>query len=320
MTGSADESAYEPFDRGRFAVGVTTIEARDADRDRVFPCEIWYPAAEPGVPGRDAAAEPGRFPLVAYSHQSGGDRRAASFLCTHLASHGYVVAALDHSEVVAPRPDLPTGERVATVIADRVPDIRFLLDVLLDASRWRSAAIPDPSAVGIVGHSFGGWTALAAPDTDRRIRAVVAMAPGGASRPLPGMIPATLDFAWGRDVPTLYLVADRDTMTPLPGMVELFDRTPASRRMIVLDRTDHLHFLDDAERVHEAVRAMTFPGEASWIPAAMPPIGDLCPGERAHRLIRGLALCHFDATLRHHRPAHDVLAAHSLVEVINTTD
>ncbi len=37
----------------------------------------------------------------------------------------------------------------------------------------------DPDRVGIVGHSFGGWTALAAPEVEPRIRAVVALGPGG---------------------------------------------------------------------------------------------------------------------------------------------
>src|SRR5712691_5375585 len=36
---------YDPFARGRFPVGVRTIQALDTVRDRLFPCEIWYPAA-----------------------------------------------------------------------------------------------------------------------------------------------------------------------------------------------------------------------------------------------------------------------------------
>src|SRR5437763_11084462 len=40
---------------------------------------------------------------------------------------------------------------------------------------------------------------------------LVALAPGGSSRPPPNIIPAKLTFAWGRDVPTLYLVAEDDT-------------------------------------------------------------------------------------------------------------
>src|SRR2546425_5220399 len=116
---------YDPFVRGRFPVGVRTIHALDSGRNRQFPCEIWYPASAqhagqdiaPGtqdlfaVPSRDtprsqmavrnAAARPGTYPLIIYSHPSGGHRRAATLLCPHLASHAYFVAGLEHSEVVA---------------------------------------------------------------------------------------------------------------------------------------------------------------------------------------------------------------------------
>jgi len=62
--------------------------------------------------------------------------------------------------------------------------------------------------------------------------------------------------------------------------------------MFVLQRADHQHFVDDVEGEHEAVRAMSFPGEASWIPAAMRPIGELASGEQAHLFVRGLTLAH----------------------------
>jgi hypothetical protein len=109
-------------------------------------------------------------------------------------------------------------------------------------------------------------------------------------------------------VPTLYLVAERDTCTPLGGMYELFDRTPAPRQMLILRRADHLHFVDDVEREHEALRAMSLPGDAAWIPKAMSPIGELCSGEQAHLFTRGLTLCHLDATLRQHAPARRLLS------------
>jgi dienelactone hydrolase len=61
----------------------------------------------------------------------------------------------------------------------------------------------DEQRMGLIGWSFGGWAALAFPEMDERCRAVIALAPGGNSRPLPGIIPAKLTFAWKRDVPTL---------------------------------------------------------------------------------------------------------------------
>src|SRR5438128_3601803 len=302
---------YDPFARGRFPVGVRTIQALDTVRNRLFPCEVWYPAAAQHagqdialatqdfftVPPsdtprshmavRNAAAQPGPYPLIIFSHSSGGHRRQSTFLCTHLSSHGYVVAALDHSEVIAPeltRREGETGEqktaRVEAWIANRVPDICFLLDQLLDGAAWDAEVHLDPVRIGIVGHSFGGWTALAAPEVDGRIRAVVALAPGGSSQPPPNIIPAQLTFAWGRDVPTLYLVAENDTALPLAGMYELFERTRATKRMVILRRADHGHFGDEVEQQAE-----------------------LCSREQAHLFVRGLTLCHMDAILRRQEAA-----------------
>src|SRR5262249_40950627 len=151
--------------------------------------------------------------------------------------------------------------RVEAVIANRVPDIRFLLDHLLNGAAWDSEANLDPTRIGIVGHSFGGWTALAATDVEWRIRAVVALAPGGSSQPTPGILPGKLTFTWGRDVPTLYLVAEHDTLLPLAGMYELFARTPATKQMVILRRADHCHFMDHVEQEHETVRTMSWTGE-----------------------------------------------------------
>ncbi len=322
-------SGYDPFVRGSFPVGVRTVQSLDAARNRSFPCEIWYPAAAqhqgedlvPEIqdivtapPGsaprrqtavRNAAPLAGSYPAIIFSHHSGGHRYAATFLCTHLSSHGYIVAALDHSEVSAPELRAPQDEtaeqkaaRIQTVIASRVPDARFLLDLLLSETASGSDAQPDPRRIGIVGHSFGGWTALAAPEIDPRFRAIVALAPAGASNPRQGILPVTLTFAWGRDIPVLYLVAENDVCLPLAGMYELFDRTPATRRMIILRRADHLHFMDNVEEVHESVRDMTFPEELSWIPREMRPIAELSSGEQAQLFVRGLALAHLDATLK----------------------
>ena len=331
-------SLYDPFARGRFPVGERTIPAVDRVRRRPFECEIWYPAAGQHT-GQDSATEtqdsftippgdssrrqqavrdaaplpradamrdlPGRTSLIVYSHPSGGGRRAATFLCTHLSSHGYVVAALDHSELVAPElarkqdeTDEQRDARANAWIANRVPDLRFLIDQVLDRAPLGDSIRLDPDRVGVVGHSFGGWTALAATEVEPRIHAVVALAPAGSSRPKPGMLAAKLTFAWGRDVPTLYLAAEDDTSMPLAGQVELFERTPASKWLVVLRSADHMHFMDDVERMHETVRKMTFTGELAWLPKEMRPIEELCSGERSHAFTRALTLGHMDASLR----------------------
>jgi hypothetical protein len=50
-------SEYDPFVRGRFPVGVRTIQGLDRVRDRLFPCEIWYPAAAQRLSVGDIEAE-----------------------------------------------------------------------------------------------------------------------------------------------------------------------------------------------------------------------------------------------------------------------
>ena len=179
---------------------------------------------------------------------------------------------------------------------------------MLYREAWDSEAKLDPDQIGIVGHSFGGWTALAAPEVDQRIRAVVALAPGGNSQPRPGILPVKLTFTWGRDVPTLYLAAADDVPIPLAGVYEIFERTPATKQLVILRRADHEHFMDNVEEMHEAIRAMTFTGELAWLTKEMRPIAELCSGDQAHLFVRGLTLCHMDAMLKRQEEAQRFLA------------
>jgi predicted dienelactone hydrolase len=282
-------NGYDPSAPGPFTVNARTFELRDEARSRVFPCEVWEPAGRPAP-----------LPLIVYSHPSLFHRRVATFLCTHLASHGYTVAAMDHSEVVVPELGRRASEtpeqraaRFDAVIASRVPDVQLLL-----------RACPEAAPVGIVGHSFGGWTALAAPDVEPRIGAVVALAPGGSSERKPGILPLTLAFRWGRDVPTLLIAAENDTALPLSGMHEIFGRIPATKRMAILRRADHSHFMDNIGQLHESFRTAPMPPELADIQKAMLPMSELTPEEEAHRFTRGLALAHFDAYLRGLPEAH----------------
>jgi hypothetical protein len=199
---------------------------------------------------------------------------------------------------------------VGAVIASRVPDVRVLLSALTGPRpvAGLDGIGLDPELIAVAGHSFGGWTALAAPESEPRVRAVVALAPGGSSRPVPGVLPLTLAFGWERVVPMLILAGDRDVPVPLDGVQEIFGRAPEPKRMFVLRRADHQHFADHVEASHEALRAMTLPGEAAWMTAVMLPISQLCPGEHGHTFARGLSLAHLDAVLRGNDAAERFLA------------
>jgi pimeloyl-ACP methyl ester carboxylesterase len=211
--------------------------------------------------------------------------------------------------LLAPPPGETAAERaarIAAIIAGRVPDVRFLLDHLLTSGPVGVGI--DAERVGLAGYSFGGWTVLAATEAEPRVRSVVAMGPGGSRHPRPGVLPLTLAFARGREVPTLYLAAENDVPIPLEGVVELYERTPDPKRMFVLRRADHQHFLDDVEGEHEVLRGLDLGGDATWIPGAMRPIAELSSGEQAHLFAQGLALAHLDATLRRNDEAERFLA------------
>jgi predicted dienelactone hydrolase len=300
---------YNPFARGPFPVGVRTAKVIDDTRQmRTLPFEWWYPATDeccgqditPSTQDvfsvaaatralaqcavRNARVRDGRYPLIVFSHTSNGHRRQATSLCTHLASHGYVVSAVDHvgNTVVEmaernrrnaegkPLTEDERAELIQRIIGDRVPDIRCLLNHLLR----RLPTHIDVEQIGLVGWSFGGWAVLATPEVDDRIRAVVALAPAGGSNPLPGIIPAKLSFQWRNECPTLFLVAERDQATPLVGMYELFNRTPSPKRMLILCEADHGHFGDQIDA----------PGH--------------CSPDQAHAFVKSLSLAHFDDVLK----------------------
>jgi len=337
---SRESIPYDSFSRGPFPVGVRTTQAPDKARDRLFPVEIWYPASDHyagqdqtaptqdsfTVPSteirrrqmavRDAASRSGTYPLILFSHGSArAARRMATYLCTHLSSYGYIVAALNHFEVVAtdlvPRDADPERQRarLQAVLENRPKDLIFLLDHVLQGLALDAETSVDAGRVGAVGFSFGGWTVLAATELEHRLRAVVALAPGGNSQPKPGIVPAKLGFDWKRDVPTLYLAAENDVMTPLPGICELFERTPATRQMVVLRRSDHVHFLDDVEVEHENVRNIKWTGVLAWINEEMRPISELCSGQEANLFVRGMTVAHFDAVLKELPEAQRFLAS-----------
>jgi dienelactone hydrolase len=314
---------YDPFARGPFPVGVRTGLVIDQSRgSRQISFEVWYPAA-PEHAGRDlshrtqdgfivvpdgptlhqaavrnAAVHAGTYPLILFSHSSGGHRRQSSFLCTHLASHGYIVTAADHggntavdvadrAKRAAEGQVLTPQERDALVqgfIADRVPDLRFLLDRVLAGAASEVSDQIDEQRIGLIGWSFGGWAVLAALEVDDRFCAVLALAPAGNSKPLPGIIPATLTFAWKREVATLFLVAEKDRFTPLSGQYELLERAPSSKGMFILRGADHGHFADQIED------------------------SGACRPEHAHLFTRSLGLAHMDAALKEDRAAQQFMA------------
>ena len=321
-------SSYDPFARGAHPVGVRTFDVDVAGRDgRTVPVEVWYPAAEshvgqdvdpatqdsysmvPGMPEstqeavRDAEPAPGLFPPIVFSHGFAGHRRQTTHLCTHLASHGYVVAAPDHvgnttADVMGWMMGGTPPENMPAYIhecgEDRPRDARRTLDGLLSGEFGVSAT---DDGAGMSGHSFGGWTTLQTTAEDDRIIAALPLAPsGGTGSFIAGpddprvTMSELVELAWGRHVPTLMIVADDDSVLPFEGMHDLLQRTESIERMVVLVDADHFHFCDGAEVTHDLMSGVM--GEGAR------PSSELVPGAHAYAVTNGLGLAHFDAELR----------------------
>lgn len=155
---------------GPYAIGTTDFQIDDADRP--LNATVWYPtetqAADPityrlgilpvlqGQAVSDAPPAEGSFPLVVFSHGLGGFRFQSLFLMEHLASFGFVVIAADH-----PGSTIVDDSQIPLNYAQRPFDMLRLIDHAPQIND-ELAAIIDMDRIALAGHSFGGYTALAA--------------------------------------------------------------------------------------------------------------------------------------------------------------
>jgi dienelactone hydrolase len=128
---------------------------------------------------RGAHGASGSRPLLIYSHGWRGFRTIHSTLLESLASHGYVVLALDHTygALATVFPDgrvtpldpqaLPSGvpaeirvDAGEQLIDTFARDIEALLDQLVDILPTEVLAAVDLDRVGLLGHSTGGGAAI----------------------------------------------------------------------------------------------------------------------------------------------------------------
>ncbi len=172
-------------EQGLHPVGVVELTLPSPGGPR--PVVVWYPAASgsdapleyevevagvvvarlPSLTGAGRGAPPLRrpWPTLLFSHGYASTRYQNVGLAELFASHGYVVAAVDHAGTSMA--DMVTGidaEQRARSAYDRPHELSKLLDLLVERSRTGDPLLGgmlDPKRVAVAGHSFGARAALA---------------------------------------------------------------------------------------------------------------------------------------------------------------
>ncbi|MCX7596336.1 MAG: alpha/beta hydrolase [Fischerella sp.] len=133
-----------------------TITLEDRSRERRFPADIYLPQVSIARP------------VVVISHGLGSDRTSFAYLAERLASYGFVVAVPEHPGSNTEQLQALLSGRSAEItnpreFIERPLDIKYLLDELSRQSQshpgWQGRL--NLEQVGVVGQSFGGYTALA---------------------------------------------------------------------------------------------------------------------------------------------------------------
>ena len=304
--------------RGPYPVGViqTEIAAPNdpIDPDRVLPTELWYPARA-GVHERDDAPHPlgmphratpslspddaGPHPLVVFSHGNSGLRQQSTFLTTHLASWGFIVAAPDHvgntfDEMLRLETDDQRRDVHLRARTQRPLDVQRIVTALVDEEHAKQG-LPEieSTRIGVAGHSYGGWTALKIPALDPRVVSVCCVAP--ASEPFVGHRAfAEGELPLSPDVGALVLAAEDDVLVDRATSIEpLFERLGAHARIEWLDRADHYHFCDGVELLHKVHENAPRPN----LPRPPRPVSELRTEADTHPWLAGRVADFFLETL-----------------------
>lgn len=296
----AAQNIYKPFpadvmpelsEPGEFNVGVKTVEATYPNKvmdflkgevERSLTLEVWYPTSDKtsltsysdetrsgkvfevqANAYRDVAIadSKNKYPVVIISHGYTGYRTLMHYLGEHLASHGYVVAAIDHTD--STNKDVNFAESpysgFPSTLLNRSRDQVFTLNSIAEHDFFKAHV--DKDSAGVIGYSMGGYGAVstvggcyafndttAATFTGTQDPAAIEFVKGalntcaGGKQSGDAVLPswkAALALApWGGqhqlydvaslnniDVPMLYVAGDNDDISGYDGIRWLFDNT-----------------------------------------------------------------------------------------------
>lgn len=145
----------------QFNVVEQSLILDDSQRNRIYPVDLYMP--------EDLSIIQGPVPVMVLSHGYGDTRDNPEAVATarKLAANGFLVAMPEHvGSNKAYQNDLIAGltqeSFEAMEFVNRPLDISFLLDTLDQKNETEFQGRLQLNRVGLIGHSFGGYTVLAA--------------------------------------------------------------------------------------------------------------------------------------------------------------
>ncbi|XHX79131.1 MAG: alpha/beta hydrolase [Stenomitos frigidus ULC029] len=245
-------------------------------RGRSIPVDLY-------LPSQPQSQSP--VPVVVISHGLGSDRTTFAYLAIHLASYGFAVLVPEHPGSNAARLQaLVTG--TASEVAEPAEFVNRPLDITFILNQVESRVNATPKLrgrlnfqqVGVLGQSFGGYTALAlagAPINPQQLQAscqnleetlnlslLLQCRAGALAQPVPALQDSRIKAVFAINpitsavlgqaslsqikVPTLMMTGNADTIAPaVPEQIQPFTwLTTNDRYLVMMEGGTHFSTLD----------------------------------------------------------------------------
>lgn len=235
-------------DTKSFPVASTTVTF--TDHSRTTPASNGYPALSYRtlstlvVYPKQPSGEHREFPLIVYSHGFGATAASAMPTLESLASHGYVVAAVDFPLSTT---GLPGGLDLLDY-TNQPGDVSFVITQMLKLDRSHGSPVYhqiEVHRIGVAGHSLGAVTTLAVSYNsccrDSRIDAAVEM-DGELNVPIgpTGQFAGT--YFKGHNPPLLVVNGTKDTIGPYVISQAIYAEAPGPKYFLSLIGAPHEGF------------------------------------------------------------------------------